>query len=208
MTKREAASYHEAGHAVMAYLKSVDFETVTILQDGRYACGICGCNYESSVPNNLGPAATQSYVDTRRIEIGLAGPFAHALYVGGFTPGKGAPETHSRANDAHLKGAEDLAVLDALASEVKHLNAAVGEELVDKMIWSSSLRSILFDLSDHWCMVEAVAAALIERDSLSQGQVHQIIRAKEAQRTEQTRRVARPRVKKVAEEPGIAIAGR
>ena len=73
MTEREAAAYHEAGHAVMAYLRNVDFESVTILQDGRYACGIVGCNYESSVPNDLNRADAQSYADTCRIEIGLAG---------------------------------------------------------------------------------------------------------------------------------------
>jgi hypothetical protein len=183
---------------VMAYLRNVYFESVTILQDGRYACGICGCNFESSVPTDLQRAEAQSYADTCRIEVGLAGPFAQGLYVGGFTPGKEASETHIRANDAHLKGSEDHAVLNALAAEVKYLNTSVGDEIVDKMIWSASLRGILFDLSEHWRLVEAVAAALVEIDSLSQGQVHQIIQAREAQRNAQARRVNRPRIKKVA----------
>lgn len=209
MTKRESAAYHEAGHAVMAYLRNVYFESVTILQDGRYACGICGCNYESSVPRDLGRAEAQSYADTRRIEIGLAGPFAQGLYVGGFTPGREATETRTRANDAHLKGSEDHAVLDALAGEVKHLNASVGEGVVDKMIWSSALRAILFDLSEHWRLVEAVAAALIQIDSLSQGQVHQIIQAiiqaNAAQLGVQAGRITRARVKRTAGPAGLAV---
>jgi hypothetical protein len=182
MTGREAAAYHEAGHAVMAYLRNVDFESVTILQDGRYVCGMVGCNYDSSVPNDLDRVAAQSYADANRIRIGLAGPFAHGLYIGGFKPGKEAAETHIRAIDAHLKGSEDGAVQYALAGEVMHLNVCVGENEVDKVLWSPSSRTILFDVSDHWHLVEAVASALIGRYSLSQAQVHQIIQAREAQR--------------------------
>ena len=209
MNTREGAAYHEAGHAVMAYLRNVDFESVTILQDGRYACGICGCRYESSVPRDFGRAEAQSYANTRRIEIGLAGPFAQGLYVGGFTPGIEATETRTRANDAHLKGSEDHAVLDALAGEVKHLNASVGEGVVDKMIWSPALRAILFDLSEHWRLVEAVATALIQIDSLSQGQVHQIIQAiiqaNAAQRGAPAGRITRARVKRAAGPAGLAV---
>ena len=189
MTEREAAAYHEAGHAVMAYLRNVDFESVTILQDGRYVCGIVGCNYESSLPDDLDRANAQSYADASRIEIGLAGPFAQGLYVGGFTPGKEATETYKRAIDAHLKGSEDRAVQYALAGEVMHLNTSVGGKIMDNVIWSPSSQTILFDVSDHWHLVEGVAAALTERDSLSQGQVHQIIQAREAQRGPQARRI-------------------
>jgi TonB family protein len=189
MTEREAAAYHEAGHAVMAYLRNVDFESVTILQDGRYVCGIVGCNYESSLPDDLDRADAQSYADASRIEIGLAGPFAQGLYIGGFTPGKEATETYKRAIDAHLKGSEDRAVQYALAGEVMHLNTSVGGKIIDNVIWSPSSQTILFDVSDHWHLVEGVATALIERDSLSQGQVHQIIQAREDQRGSQARRI-------------------
>jgi hypothetical protein len=204
MTEREAAAYHEAGHAVMACLKNVDFESVTILQDGRYVCGIVGCNYESSVPDGLDRADAQSYANTSRIEIGLAGPFAHGLYVGGFTPGKEAAETYMRAIDAHLRGSEDGAVQSALAGEVMHLNVSVGEEIVDKVIWSPYLRTILFDVSDQWHLVELVAAALIKRDSLAQAQVNQIIQAKEAQRGPQARRIDRASVMQRASRAGLA----
>lgn len=204
MTEREAAAYHEAGHAVMAYLRNVYFESVTILQDGRYECGMGGCDYESSVPNDLSRADAQSYADTCRIEIGLAGPFAHGLYVGGFTPGKEPIETHSRAIDAHLKGAEDHGVQSALAGEVMHLNTSVGGEIMDKVIWSPSSRTILFDVSDHWHLVEAVASALMVRDSLSRGPVYQIIQARQAQRGSQARRINRARVKKLAGWAGLA----
>jgi TonB family protein len=188
MTEREAAAYHEAGHAVMAYLRDVDFEIVTILQDGRYAWGICGCNFESSAPRDL-RAEAQSYADTRRIEIGLAGPFAQGLYVGGFTPGREETETHTRAIDAHLRGSEDRAVQYALAGEVMHLNTSVGAKIMDNVIWSPSSQTILFDVSDHWHLVEGVATALIERDSLSQGQVHQIIQTRKTQRGPHARRI-------------------
>jgi hypothetical protein len=205
MTERESAAYHEAGHAVMACLRNVAFASVTILQDGRYVCGIVGCNYESSVPDDFDMADAQFYADTRRIEIGLAGPFAHGLYVGGFTPAKEPTETYMRAIDAHLKGSEDGAVQYALAGEVMHLNVSVGEDVVDKVIWSPYLRTILFDVGDHWHLVEAVATALIQRDSLPQAQVHQIIQAKEAERGAKARRIDRVRVKKLAGRTGLAL---
>jgi len=201
MTGREVAAYHEAGHAVMAYLRNVAFESVTILQDGRYFCGIVGCSYESSVPGDLEEASARSYADFSRIEIGLAGPVAHALYVGGFTPGKEETETCMRAIDAHLKGSEDNAVQSALAGEVMHLNASVGDDIVDKVIWSPYLRTILFNVGDHWRLVEAVAAALIQRDSLSQAKVHQIIQALGPQ----ARRINRTRVRKPADRPGLGL---
>jgi hypothetical protein len=185
----------------MAYLRNVSFESVTILQDGRYFCGIVGCNYESSVPNDLDKADARSYADISRIEIGLAGPFAHGLYVGGFTPGKEETETYVRAIDAHLKGSEDGAVQSALACEVMHLNASVGEDIVDKVIWSPYLRTILFNVGDHWHLIEAVATALIERDSLSQAKVHQIIHA----RGPQARRINRTRTKNLADRAGLAV---
>ena len=198
MKERQVMAYHEAGHAVMADIRNVDFESVTILQDGRYVCGIVGCNYDSSVPNDLDRVATQSYADTNRIRIGLAGPFAHGLYVGGFKPGKEAEETHIRAIDAHLKGSEDHRVQYALAGEVMHLNASVGENEVDNVIWSPSSQTILFAVSDHWHLVEAIAKVLMERDSLSRVQVHQIIRAREAQGGPQARRIDRAVIKKLA----------
>jgi hypothetical protein len=202
MTGREVAAYHEAGHAVMAYLRNVSFERVTILQDGRYFCGIVGCNYESSVPNDLDRTDAQSYADLSRIEIGLAGPFAHGLFVGGFTPGQEETETYVRAIDAHLRGSEDGAVQSALAGEVMHLNASVGEGIVDRVIWSPYLRTILFNVGDHWHFIEAVAAALMERDTLSQTKVHQIIQA----RAPQARRNNIARARKVADRAGVAVS--
>jgi hypothetical protein len=204
MTKREAAAHHQAGHAVMAYLRSVDFEGVTILQDGRYGCGIVGCNYQSSVPNDLDRADAQLYADIMRIEIGLAGPFAHGLYIGGFASGKKATETYMRAIDAHVQGSEDHAVRYALAAEVTHLNASVGESIMDKVIWSPDLRTLLFAVGDHWHLVEGVATALIGRDSLLQSQVHQIIQTKEAQRGPQAQPINRVHLKKVAGRAGLA----
>ena len=200
MTGREVAAYHEAGHAVMAYLRNVSFESVTILQDGRYFCGIVGCNYESSVPNDLDKADARSYADISRIEIGLAGPFAHGLYVGGFTPGNEETETYVRAINAHLKGSEDGAVQSALAGEVTHLNASVGEDIVDKVIWSPYLRTILFNVGNHWHFIEAVATALIERDTLSQAKVHQIIQAQGPE----ARRINKERVRKLADRASLA----
>jgi hypothetical protein len=201
MTRREAAAYHEAGHAVMAWARHVAFESVTILQYGGYLCGIVGCDYDSSVPDDLDSANARSYAYTSRIEIGLAGPVAHGLYVGGFTPGKETAETYMRAIDAHLRGSEDVAVQCALAAEVMHLHASVGEDIVDKVIWSPYLRTILFDVSDQWHLIEPVAAALIKRDSLSQAQVHQIIQTKEAQWGPQARRID----KASASRAGLAV---
>ena len=204
MTKREAAAHHQAGHAVMAYLRNVDFEGVTILQDGRYGCGIVGCNYESPVPNDLDKADAQFYADIIRIEIGLAGPFAHGLFIGGFKSGKKVTEMYMRAIDAHMQGSEDYGVRCALAAEVSHLNVSVGEGIIDKVIWSPDLRTLLFAIGDHWHVVEAVATALIEKDSLFESQVHQIIEAKQNQRGQQARRIDRVGVKKVAGRAGLA----
>jgi hypothetical protein len=139
-----------------------------------------------------------------RIEIGLAGPFAHGLFAGGFIPGKEPGETYLRAIDAHLRGSEDAAVQYALAGEVTHLNVSVGEDIVDKVIWAPYLRTILFDISDHWHLVELVASVLIERDSLSQAQL-QIIQAREAQRGPRAGRTGGARVQRVAARTGLAV---
>ena len=107
MTEREGAAYHQAGHAVIAYLRNVDFESVTGLAEEHHVGDTIGCNYKSLVRSDLAWVDAQSYLNTVQIEIGLAGPFAHGLYVGGFTPGKEVTETHIRAVDAYLKGSED-----------------------------------------------------------------------------------------------------
>ena len=167
MTEREGAAYHQAGHAVMAYLRTVNFESVTLLQDERHGGDLVG-----------GPDP-QSYGDTGRIEIGLAGPFARALHFGGFAPGREAAETYIGAMNACLKGAEHDAVQYALMREVRHGNSSVGQNLMDEALSSPYARDILFDVSDHWHLVEAVASALVERGSLTQAEVQKIVQAKE-----------------------------
>jgi|SRR6516162_6646671 hypothetical protein len=179
MTQREGSSYREAGHGVMAYIRKVDFESLTILLGERDMGCIAGCNYDSSIPNDFHKAEVHSYADTGRVEIGLAGPFAQALHVGGFTPGRGAAETYLRAMNACLNGSEDDAVQYALAREVGRERISVGQNLMDEVLSSPYARDILFDVADHWRLVEAVATALMERGSLSQAELHQIIQATE-----------------------------
>ena len=179
MTEREDAAYREAGHAVMAYLRNVDFNRVTILADERQVGNLVECDYKSALPDDLDQADAQSYGDTGRIEIGLAGHFAQCLHVGGFTPGREAAETYIQAMNACLKGAEDDAVQYALAREVRHGNVSVGQNAMDEVLSSPYARDVLFDVSDHWHLVEAVAIALIERGSLSRAEVHQIAQAKD-----------------------------
>ena len=146
MTQREGSSYREAGHGVMAYLKKVDFENLTLLLGERDMGCIGGCKYDSS------KADVHSYADT---------------------------ETYLRAMNACLKGSEDDAVQYALAREVAREKVSVGQNLMDEVLSSPYARDILFDVADHWRLVEAVAAALMERGSLSQAEVHQIIQATE-----------------------------
>ena len=178
-TKSVGAAYHQAGHAVMAYLRDVNFEGVSILPRKHGVDCILECHYEASVPGELDWADAKSYVDTNRIEIGLAGPFAQGLYVGGFRPGKDATEMYIRATEAYLKSSENKATQYALARDVMNLNVSVGQNLMDEVISSPYPRIILFDVSIHWDLVEAVADALMERSSLSQAEVYQIIQARE-----------------------------
>ena len=112
MTEREHTSHHEAGRAVMAYLRNVHLERVTILADERRVSG----------------TGTRSYADSVRMEIGLAGAFAQCLHAGGFTPGRQAPKTYIRAMNACLKCSEDDAAQRALAREVKHEGAYFGSK--------------------------------------------------------------------------------
>jgi hypothetical protein len=178
MIDREGAAFLEAGHAVMAYLRNADFKSVTILAVERDLGSLVG-NYESSVPADLDQADVQSYADSFRIEIGLAGAFAQCLHVGGFTPGGDAPETYIRAMNACLKGSEDDAAQRAVARAVRHGNVSVGQNVMDEALSSPYARDILFEVSDHWRLVETIAAALMEGGTLSQTEVHQIIRANE-----------------------------
>jgi len=179
MNEGEGVAYHQAGHAVMAYIRKVDFESVTALPGERHEGDLVGCKYESSVADGLDGPNAQSYRDTGRIEIGLAGLFARALHVGGFTPGREVAETYVGAMNACLKGADDDAVQCALVREVRHGNASVGHNLMDEVLSSPYARDILFDVSDQWHLVEAVVSALLERGSLTQAEVQKIVEAKE-----------------------------
>jgi hypothetical protein len=174
MTERESAAYREAGHAVIAYFRNVDFQRVNILP-----YDLVGWNYESSVSDGFERTDAYSYGDIGQREIRLAGLFAQCLHLGGFTPGREAAETYIRAANACLKCSEDDAVQYDLACEVKHGNVSVNQSPVDEALSSPYARDILFDVSDHWHLVEVVAIALMERGSLSQAEVHQIIQAKE-----------------------------
>ena len=177
MIEREGAAYHEAGHAVVAYLRNVHFERVTILADERYQGGPIGRNYELPAPDDSEGTATPSL--GVRIELGLAGAFAQCLHVGGFTPAREASETYIRALNACLKCSEDDAAQRALTREVRHENVSVGQNVMDEVLSSPDARDILFEVSDHWHLVEAVTTALMERGSLSQAEVHQIVQANE-----------------------------
>lgn len=171
MTERESAAYREAGHAVIAYLRHVDFQRVTILP-----YDLAGWNYESSVSDGFERADAYSYRDIGQRESRLAGLFAQCLHLGGFTPGREAAETYIRAANACLKCS---AVQYGLACEVKHGNLSINQSPVDEALSSPSGRDILFDVIDHWRLVEVVTIALMERGSLSQAEIHQINQAKE-----------------------------
>ena len=178
MTERERAAYHEAGRAVMAYLRNVYFEGINIVADERHLSGLIGSNSEFLPPDDSEGTDTRSYADIVRIEIGLAGGFAEYLHVRGFTPGRDAPETYIRAMNLCLECSDDAGQC-ALAREVKHGDSSVGQNLLDEVLSSPYARDILFDVSDHWHRVDAIATALVERGSLSQAEVHQIIQANE-----------------------------
>jgi hypothetical protein len=79
--------------------------------------------------------------------------------------------------NACLRDSEDETIQFNLAREVRHENVSLGQRVMDHVLLSPCARDILFDVSDHWHLVEAVATALMERDSLSQGEVHQIVQA-------------------------------
>jgi hypothetical protein len=134
----------------MACLRNVYFERINILADERHLSGIIGRNSEFPPTDDSEGTGTRSCADNVRMEIGLAGAFAEYLHVGGFTPGRDALETYTRAINACLKFAEDDAGQCALGREVKHGNSSVGQNLMDEVLSSPYARDILFDVSDYW----------------------------------------------------------
>lgn len=117
--------------------------------------------------------------DVGRIEIGLAGPLTQSLHVGGFTPGRETAETYIDAMNACLRGAEGDAVQYTAARQLKHEKVGAGQNLIYEVLSSPYARDMVFDVSDHWHLVEVVATTLMKNGSLSQAEGHQIVQATE-----------------------------
>jgi hypothetical protein len=153
----QSTAYHEAGHAIARFALGRRIDRVSILPDADSLGHVRG----QVLPSHLfAKGGDISDVPTKTVEdqivILLAGPLAEKRFTGRWNR-VGASSDYEGASTVAVSTHGDDDVRDAF---IRYLEA-VGKALIDV----------------HWYLVEALAAALLERETLSGVQVHRVIRA-------------------------------
>lgn len=150
-TERDLASYHEAGHAVMAVRTGVPFAQVTMPASGAEPC------LDAVIRRSEDPRRADAARLAARQLVAMAGPVAEQIH------GAAGPGLETRVR-SHLWAAE-LAAGQAGracdASYIQELREATTRELGAPEVWAA---------------VEAVAAELVEAHRLPGERVRAIVR--------------------------------
>lgn len=154
-TRRERTAYHEAGHAVAAYLRHWRFTGISIVPD-RYTLGRCFFSEREIVLRTSRMEQTRSRLETL-VVISLAGPVAERI-ISGRTNRKGA--------------------LDDFREAEAYASCVVGseEELRAYLRWLWEFTYNLVDTEPHWSAVKALAEELVERGDVGERRARGIIR--------------------------------
>lgn len=148
-------AYHEAGHAVAAWILGLKFKQVTIHPTGR---GTLGCITELNAPRWFRPDLQMTprirVMAERRILVFFAGKCAQEQYLG-----KGVRTGYESDYDAAV----------ALAAKL-----CSDSDVADAYL-TYCLTAAKAVIRRNWSAVAAVAEALVEVETLSFGQVARLI---------------------------------
>jgi hypothetical protein len=169
----QRTAYHEAGHAVAAYLRHWRFTGISIVPD-RYTLGRCFFSQREIVLRTSRMRETRARLETL-IVISLAGPAAERL-ISGRTNRRGA--------------LDDVREAEAYASCV----AGSEEELRAYMQWLWEFTNNLIGAEPHWSAVKALAAELVARGQVGERRAREVIRDALLKRATPARRRRKRRV--------------
>jgi ATP-dependent Zn protease len=148
------AAYHEAGHAVVAHLERIKIKQVTLMLDVEL--GILGYTHTDGAPKWVGrdPSDRVRMNVERYIVMCFAGELAEARFRSEH-PKWGMESDDERALEMslHICGNEEI------ARAFRHYCWCLSRALV----------------AQHWREIEAMATALLERKTLNESDVSEII---------------------------------
>lgn len=157
--RREATAYHEAGHAVAALHEDRPFKYVTIKPSED---SIGHVHYEASVVRTSARMADRNFMDYGRLLVSLAGCKAERRRMG--------RHNHAGAYEDYRR-----------AVEVVCLTGETGGMMEDRPFVRSVVRAAMQEAEDlvnmWWPEVDAVAKALVARETLSRSDVLDVINA-------------------------------
>ena len=146
-------AYHEAGHALMAHLCGQQITEVEIVGDDDHAGSVQSLSFPVD-PHDEGETRTQRGAMKRRLKCVLAGTVAEAIVTG---------------RSGWDESCEDLDIAVRLAMPLV-------DDCEDVVPFLEDLGSqIKDDLRAHWDTIEVLVRELLERKSLTGGEVRRII---------------------------------
>lgn len=171
--------YHEAGHAVAAMVRRVDFDTVTIVPTADYV----GCLFWGPGPQPIervirewAPQELRAFdeSDVRaiddRIVVALAGPIAEARLVG--RRNDASAETDDRIV-RHLAWAIDWEYLGAEVAD--GTSGPVNEGYLRQQRVNGLREEARTLVLDQWPVVDRVVAELVAHRTLSQDKIRELV---------------------------------
>ena len=167
----EIAAYHEAGHAIMNYLADKPIARATIIGS---TSGVGGVVFQAD--KDTGQFSTKSEYEWQ-IKICYAGRASEKIKFGDVSDGAGSDITQA------TKYIYAYVCRVGMSDEFGMLDADVLKQITPYAIPMDTLRSIadrLMDeaekqLKDNYKLVEAVAKALLEKETLTGDEIYEII---------------------------------
>jgi hypothetical protein len=146
-------AYHEAGHALMAHLCGQQITEVEIVGDADHAGSVRSLSFPAD-PHDEEEAGGEHDAIERRLKCVLAGTVAEAIVSGR----RGWDET---CEDLDIAVRLAMSLVDDCEDVVPFLDD-LGSQIQD-------------DLRAHWDTIEVLVAELLQRKSLTGGDVRRII---------------------------------
>lgn len=146
-------AYHEAGHALMAHLCGQQITEVEIVGDADHAGSVQSLSFPAD-PNDEGKTGAEHEAIENRLKCVLAGTVAEAIVTGrnGWDEACGDLDIAVRLAMPLVDDCEDVVpFLEELGSQIED------------------------DLRAHWDTIEVLVLELLQRKSLTGGDVRRII---------------------------------